>query len=33
MKAESDDTMLASGQGGGGLIDAMLRMPLESGAE
>ncbi len=33
MKAESDDLMPASVQGGGGLIDAMLRMPLESGAE
>ena len=33
MKAESDDMLLASGPGEGGLIDAMLRMPLESGAE
>lgn len=33
LQIESDDLSQPKGQGGGGLIDAMLRMPLESGDE
>ena len=33
LQIESDDLSQPNGQGGGGLIDAMLRMPLESGDE
>ena len=33
MQSESDDILVQPGGGTGGLIDAMLRMPLESGAD
>lgn len=33
MQSESDDLLAPAGGGAGGLIDTMLRMPLESGAD